>query len=151
MKKNRVLLFLGLIVVLLFYFFIIKKTTWGGWVPEDRSLVLNSNEKKWISDFEKENNCKFNYIGLDKSYMEDSIIYMNLYLNKNSIIEQKILEEGYLLITKICKSFLARSKNQKKKNCIQIIFENLKLKDHRYPTTLKYMYTINLGVVTKVE
>ena len=151
MKKNRVLLFLGLIVVLLFYFFIMKKTTWGGWVPEDRSLVLNSNEKKWISDFEKENNCKFNYIGLDKSYMEDSIIYMNLYLNKNSIIEQKILEEGNLLITKICKSFLARSKNQKKQNCIQIIFENLKLKDHRYPTTLKYMYTINLGVVTKVE
>lgn len=151
MKKNRVLLFLGLIVVLLFYFFIMKKTTWGGWVPEDRSLFLNSNEKKWISDFEKENNCKFNYIGLDKSYMEDSIIYMNLYLNKNSIIEQKILEEGNLLITKICKSFLARSKNQKKQNCIQIIFENLKLKDHRYPTTLKYMYTINLGVVTKVE
>lgn len=150
MKKNRVLLFLGLIVVLLFYFFIMKKTTWGGWVPEDRSLVLNSNEKKWISDFAKENNCKFNYIGLDKSYMEDSIIYMNLYLNKNSIIEQKFLEESNLLITEICKFFLARSKNQKKQNCIQIIFENLKLKDHRYPTTLKYMYTINLGVVTKV-
>ena len=151
MKKNRVLVVIGLIVVFLFYFLIVKKTTWGGWVPDDRALVLNSNEKKWVSDFEEKNKCKFNYIGLDKSYMEDSIIYMNLYLNKNSIIEQKILEEGNLLTTEICKSFLARSNNQKKQNCIQIIFENLKLKDHRYPTTLKYMYSINLGVVTKVE
>lgn len=141
----------GILIVLAFVYFGFSGTTWGGWTPQDASLELNSNEEKWVVDFEKTNDCDFKYIGLDDSYNEDTVIYMNLYCKNNSDIGQKIIKEGEIITREYCKSFLACTNNLRPQKYIQFSYKNIKIEDRRYPVTFRYLYTKVSDYIVKIE
>jgi hypothetical protein len=141
----------AIIIVYVFFINAFSGTTWGGWTPPDVSLQLNLNERNWVDDFEKKNDCKFNYIGLDNGYTEDSIIYMNLYCNNDSKLGKKIIKDGELLTKEFGRSFLSCSDKNRSQIYIQFSYDNVKIEGKKYPVNLKYLYYKNSDSVAKIE
>ena len=150
-KFFGILILLGLLFAFIFIYNAFSGTTWGGWKPPDRSLELNSKEKIWVAQFEKKNDCTFNYIGLESGFMEDSIIYLYLYCKNKSKIGQKIHSDGEMFTQQLCKSFLSCSINKRPEKYITFSYHNLKIKDKRYPVEYQYLYYVNSDSIIKIK
>ena len=149
-KIFGILILAGIIIVFAFFYFAFSGTTWGGWTPPDTSLELNSQEVNWVNSFEKKYDCNFNFIGLDGSFMEDSIIYMRLYCKNQSKLSQKITTEGEMFTQEFCKSFLSSSNYKRPRKYIEITYENIKIEDKRYPVRFKYLYYNKSDSIVKI-
>ena len=113
-KKVMFILFLIVVVFFVFYFLAFRETTWGGWDPtSEAALTLDSKELQWVDDFQKINDCKIDYIGLDNAFMEDSIIHVEIFCNKNFSCSQKLVRQGAALVKAECNSLLFSSLNKK--------------------------------------
>lgn len=142
---------IGIMVIFLLYIFAFRDTTWGGWSPESASLTLDSKEQRWVDNFEKENICKITYIGLDDTFMEDSIIYVNLSCNTNSKLGQKIANEGIKVLKEHCKTFSSSSIKTRSQRYIQFSYQDIKLKENKQALNLKCLYYKDLDSVIKFE
>lgn len=150
-NKTKIILLICISVFFVFYFFAFREITWGGWSPDSVALKLDSKEQKWVDDFQKINDCKIDYIGLDNAFMEDSIIYLVLFCNKNSSLSQKILNQGDVLVKEQCKSFLLSSTTKRPQRYIEFSYQYVKTKEKKNFLNLKYLYDRDLDSVIKIE
>ena len=125
-----------------------------GWKPESTELKLSEREINWKTTIEKKYECKFNFIGLDKNYMEDSVIYMDLTIYKSSQFQNQNIDSLARFATKLSKSFLYKSERRKKQSCIRVTFNDIRLiqnTDKPQKTTSKYfLYNFNTFKTTEI-
>lgn len=105
-KIFKIVLLFAIIFVFTVLYIELGNTTWGGWKPPDASLVLNSKEHNWVTNTERKYNSKFNYIGLDDAFQEDSIIYMNINYTNSSYFATLDSLSIQSLTKQLCQSFL---------------------------------------------
>lgn len=151
-KKVMFILFLIVVVFFVFYFLAFRETTWGGWDPtSEAALTLDSKELQWVDDFQKINDCKIDYIGLDNAFMEDSIIHVDIFCNKNASLSQKILNQGDVLVKEQCKSFLLNSTTKRTQRYIQFSFHDVNPKEKINSLNFKYLFDKDLDSIIKIE
>lgn len=150
-KITGILILAGIVSIIVYYYSAFSGTTWGGWEPPDVSLDLNSKERELVRDFEKKNQCSFDYIGLDRDYTEDSIIHMNLYCKENSELGKNIYSVGEKITMNYCNSFLSSSNSKRPQKYIQITFYKILIEGEQYPVTFKYLYSKISDSLVKIE
>ena len=77
----------------------------------EKPIISDEITDKWKSEFENKYNCKIDYLGLNDQYEEDSIIYLNLIYDTNSIINEKLTENWRETSKEIGKSFYQKTNN----------------------------------------
>ena len=151
LKILALVIFIGVLAVFIFLTSVFSGTTWGGWKPPDTSLKLNASEKKWQEAYQKKNDCRFTYIGLDGSYQEDTIIYIELDGKRNSDFVERIATDGAGVTEEICRQFLSSSKTNRPQQYIEVTFYNIKTPTAQYPVSLSFLYARKSGVTQKIE
>jgi hypothetical protein len=116
------------LVLLAFIYWMIQLGNAFGWKPESTELKLSEKEIVWKSLVEKKYDCNFNFIGLNQNYMEDSVIYMDIIVYRNSPFQNQIIDSLSSFATKLSKSFFYKSERRKNQSCIRITFNNIFLK-----------------------
>lgn len=149
--KIKIIVLICMLIVLAFYFLAFRETTWGGWSTDSVALKLDSQEQKWLVNFEKINDCKVSYIGLDDAFMEDLIIHVDIFCNKNSSLSQKLVKQGFLFVKAECNSFLFSSSNKRAQRYIQFSFHDVKPKEKINSLNFKYLFDKDLDSVIKIE
>lgn len=150
-NKTKIIVLICISVFFVFYFFAFRETTWGGWSPDSVALKLDSKEQKWVDDFEKINDCKVSYIGLDDAFMEDSIIHVDIFCNKNSSLTQTLVKQGAEFVKSECNSFLFSSSNKRAQRYIQFSFHDVKPKEKINSLKFNYLFDKDLDNVIKIE
>ena len=103
-KKILIILIITLLLsVVIFY---INLASSFSYQPPSTELELSPKEINWKKRIEQKYDCKFEFIGLDNSFMEDSIIYMRIYCNENSTLNKLLDEELNHISLQFSKSFL---------------------------------------------
>ena len=151
LKTIAIILIIVSLVTLMFFFFAFKGTTWGGWTPPDASLQLNTKEKRWAENIEKEYKGTFDYIGLDDEYAEDSIIHITFNCLNKPIFEINQITDKEQFTKKLCKNFLYHCENKRSQNYIKFSYDNLKVSNEQYPDKLVFLYDKISGKVLEVK
>ena len=137
--------------VLLFFYFAFNDTTWGGWSPPDISLKLNKKETKWVENFEKKYKGTYDYIGLDKEFTEDSIIYLNFNCHNRSIFENNQVTDKETFTKEVCKKFLSNSKTTRTQKYVKFSYYNFREKNKKHRITLDFLYCKDLDRIEKLK
>ncbi len=151
LKIIALLIFLGILAVFIFMISVFSGTTWGGWTPPDPSLKLDVKEKKWQNTFQKKNDCRITYIGLDGGYQEDTIIYIDLDGKRNSDFVERIATNGASVTEKLCRQFFASSHTKRSQQYVEVTYNKIKTPAAQYPVTLRFLYARKSGLVQKIE
>jgi hypothetical protein len=119
-----------------FFFILVSCINQFGMTGPEKPVLSDKLTTIWKDEFENQYNCKIDYLGLDDEYQEDTIIYLNLKFKKNSLINEKLIENWREISEEIANSFYQKTNNKKiqylriyyagyhiKKS---IIFDNLK-------------------------
>jgi hypothetical protein len=140
------IVFFVIIVSFIFLYISFSNTTWGGWKPPSTELELSNQEINWKNKIEQKYDCKFEFIGLDDAFMEDSIIYMRIYCNENSNLNKLLDEDLNQISSQFSKSFLKISQDRPDQKYIQYTFENVfDIKNDtlkRHPLKVKSLFSI---------
>ena len=154
MKISKIIittLIVGFFSALLFFYFALSGSTWGGWSPPDTSLKLNKKEIKWFKNFENKYQSTFDFIGLDKGYTEDSIIYIILNCHNKSILENNQLIDKEKFTKELCKKFFTNSDKNRTQKYIKFSYHHLKEKNEKIPKSYDFFYFKNLDTLVKLE
>jgi len=152
MKISKIIittLIVGFFSVLLFFYFAMSDSISGGWSPPDTSLKLNKKEIKWLENFENKYQSTFDFIGLDKGYKEDSIIYIILNCHNKSILENKHVIDKFT--KELCNKFFANSDKNRTQKYIKFSYHHLKEKNEKNPKSFDFLYFKNLDTLVKLE
>jgi hypothetical protein len=121
----------------------LSKTTWGGWRPEEPEFILSENEQHWEEATEEKYDILFTDIMLDPSFMEDSIIYMTIWVNDSSSLQRESCDSTSS-ITAISKSYMNAIRSERPQKFIELSLENLWFacdgKRLKYTTTRTYLF-----------
>ncbi len=132
------------IVVIGFIIWIILLANAFGWKPPSTELELSQSEIEWKDQIQHKYKCKIDFIGLDDSFMEDSVIYMNFDVGNESPLQMLLIDSLENLTKKLSISFLEKSGGRDDQKCIQFRFDNLFFTDTterlKYPISKKSMY-----------
>ena len=150
-KKIITTLIVGFFSVVLFFYFAMSGSTWGGWSPPYTSLKLNKKEIKWLENFENKYQSTFDFIGLDKGYKEDSIIYIILNCHNKSILENNHVIDKEKFTKELCNKFFANSDKNRTQNYIKFSYHHLKEKNEKLPKSFDFLYFKNLDTLVKLE
>lgn len=145
------LIFLGILAVFIFTISVFSGTTWGGWTPPDPSLKLDVKEKNWQDAFQKKNNCRITYIGLDGGYEEDTIIYIDLDGKRNADFVKNIATNGASVTEELCRQFFISSHTKRAQQYVEVTYNKIKTPDAKYPVQLRFLYARKTGLVQKLE
>jgi hypothetical protein len=126
----------------------LKSTTWGGWTPPESELrtelTLSEEEKKWRKRTEADHACRFTYMGVGAG--QDSTIYMQLFVNEHSVLQQQLCDSAGTVAEKLSKSFAGISNPERLYGYIEFSFRNLlfDISGNRLkrPVTIKCLYHI---------
>ena len=151
MEKTLKILGIVLFVLVAYYYYMFSKTSWGGWRPPSAALKLTHLEEKWLEKNNAYYNCEIEYIGLDDSYREDSVIYINiLYSNTNNSLLFRKLNSNIESITKsISESFLTSSLNKRKQKYIYITYEKQNFEKEILDNTISFYRSCMFDLKTK--
>ena len=83
--------------------------------------------------------------------MEDSIIHVEIFCNKNSSFSQKLVRQGAVFVKAECNSFLFSSFNKRAQRYIQFSFNDVKPKEKINSLNFKYLFDKDLNSVIKIE
>lgn len=118
-----------------------KKTTWGGWTPEEPEFSLSFKEKEWKMEIQNKYNVQFMNIGLDESYMQDSILYMNIWVQDDSPLQQQLIKSTKPVL-EISKSYMKIISSERTQTFIELTLDNLHAKENGDPGTRLFLYNI---------
>lgn len=140
---GAVIIFVGVVI----YFMIgMRNTTWGGWEPPDTDLILTKSEVKWKNWVQKKYDCSFEFIGLERAFMNDNVIYIDLKLKDSSSLQSTLCDSLEWITRKLSISFLSASENKRKQNQIEFSFGHhlYETRDslRKWPTVRKCVYEI---------
>jgi hypothetical protein len=118
-----------------------------GWKPPSTELELSQSEIKWKHQVQDKYDCTIDFIGLDNSFMEDSVIYMNIEVEDESPLQTLLIDSLENFTRRLSHSFSQRSTGRDDQKCIQYRFDNLFFKDSterlKYPISKTSMYHFN--------
>lgn len=130
----------------------LSKTTWGGWRPEEPEFILSDKELAWKNATEEKYGIVFEDIMLDESMMEDSIIYMKIWVNDSSDLQQKPCD-ATSSIKAISNSYMKVIRSERPQKYVELYLANLWFdcdgKRLKYTTNSNYQFNSVQNVVTQ--
>ena len=134
------------IVIVGFIIWAVRLAEAFSWRPPSTELELSQSETEWKKQVQKKYDCTIYFIGLDDSFMEDSVIYMDFDVEPESPLQHSLInfESTERIIKDLSTSFLKKSKGREAQTCIQFKFNNLfstdSTKRPNYPASKTSMY-----------
>lgn len=122
---KRILIILIISVLIAFFYYCIMLGSAFSFRPPSTELELSNQEINWKNKIEQKYDCKFEFIGLDNAFMEDSIIYMTIFCNDNSNLIKLLDEDLNQITSQFSNSFLKISQDRPDQKYIQYTFENV--------------------------
>ena len=154
---KQILTILGVIAGLFllgFIFWMVQLGNAFSWKPESTELQLSERETNWKTLVEKKYDCKFNFIGLNQGFFEDTVVYIDLTVYKNSPFQNQNIDSLSIFATKLSKSFFYKSERRKKQSCIRVTFNDIRLKQisgkHQKTTSKYFLYNFNTLKTTEI-
>lgn len=142
------------LVLLAFIYWMIQLGNAFGWKPESTVLKLSEKEIVWKTFVEKKYDCNFNFIGLNQNYMEDSVIYMDIIVYRNSPFQNQNIDSLSSFVSKLSKSFFNKSERRKKQSCVRVTFNNICFKQSSNKATKAtskiFLFNFNTDKTTEI-
>lgn len=143
---KKILITIIITVLLSIVIFYLNLASSFSYRPPSTELNLSPKEINWKNKIEQKYDCKFEFIGLDDAFMEDSIIYMRIHCNENSTLNKLLDEESDDISSQFSESFLKISQDRPDQKYIQYTFENVfDIKNDslkRHPLKVKSLFSI---------
>ncbi len=134
------------IVLIGFVIWAVKLAGSFSWRPPSTALELSQSEIDWKKQVQKKYDCTISFIGLDDSFMEDSVIYMNIDVEPESPLQRSLIhfESTEQVTQELAATFAKKSLGREDQKCIELRFRNLFFSDSekrlKYPVSKKSMY-----------